>query len=74
MIKVVLYKIGLLYVLCHMLYVVILLLGGKKLGCFEGWHQVQIVLGSTHLVQQHLFSLCPSILTKSFFTFLGPNE
>ena len=44
------------------------MLGGcptKKIGCFEGWNQVQIVLWSTHIVRQLLFSL--------FLTFLGPN-
>ena len=53
---------------------------GQKIGYFEGWGQVQIVLGSTHIVQQLLFSLFPSILTFEFglilglfFTFLGPN-
>ena len=25
--------------------------GGQKIGYFEGWGQVQIVLGSTHIVQ-----------------------
>ena len=41
----------------------------KRLGCFEGWIQVQIVLESTHIVQQLLFSLFPSILTGPFFYF-----
>ena len=53
-----------------MLYVVIWLLGGKKVGCFEGWHQVQIVLGSTH-IEQRLFSFFPSILTFDFDLILG---
>ena len=45
-----------------------------------GCGQVQIVLGSTHLVQQLLFSLFPSILMFDFdlimgffSTLLGPN-
>ena len=45
-----------------------------------GWGQIQIVLGSTHIVQQILFSLFPSILMFDFdlilglfLTFLGPN-
>ena len=53
---------------------------GKEIGYFEGWGQVQIVLGSTHIVQQLLFSLFPSILMFDFdlilglfLTFLGPN-
>ena len=51
-----------------------------KIGYFEGWDQVQIVLGSTHIVKKLLFSLFPSILTFDFdlilglfFTFWGPN-
>ena len=51
-----------------------------KKGYIEGWGQVQIVLGSTHIVQQLLFSLFPSILAFDFdlilglfWTFLGPN-
>ena len=50
------------------------------MGYFGGWGQVQIVLGSTHLVQQLLFSLFPSILMfdfdlimEFFSTLLGPN-
>ena len=35
-------------------------------GYFGGWGQVQIVFGSTLLVQQLLFSLFPSILTFDF--------
>ena len=52
----------------------------KEIGYFEGWSQVQIVLGSTHIVLQLLFSLLPSILMFDFdlifglfLTFLGPN-
>ena len=47
---------------------------------FEGWGQVKIVLGPTHIVQHLLFSLFPSILAVDFdlilglfWTFLGPN-
>ena len=54
---------------------------GKEIGYFEGWGQVQIVLGSTHIVQQLLFSLFPSILMFDFdfilglfLTFFGPNR
>ena len=39
---------------------------GQKIGYFEGWGHVQIVLGSTHIVQQFLFSLFPSILKFDF--------
>ena len=53
---------------------------GKEISYFEGWGQVQIVLGSTHIMQQLLFSLFPSILMFDFdlilglfLTFLGPN-
>ena len=53
---------------------------GQKICYFEGWGQVQIILGSTHIVQQLLFSLFPSILMFDFdlilglfFTFLDPN-
>ena len=53
---------------------------GQKICYFEGWGQVEIVLGSTHIVQQLLFSLFPSILAFDFdlilvlfFTFWGPN-
>ena len=53
---------------------------GKEIGYFEGLGQVQIVLGSTHVVQQLLFSLFPSILMFDFdlilglfLTFLGTN-
>ena len=53
---------------------------GKEIGYFEGGGQVQIVLGSTHIVQQLLFSLFPSILMFDFdfilglfLTFFGPN-
>ena len=45
---------------------------------FEGWGQVKIVLGPTHIVQHVLFSLFPSILAVDldlilglFWTFLG---
>ena len=48
-----------------------LALWGQKVGYFEGWVQVQIVLGSTHIVQQSLFSLFPSILTFDFDLILG---
>ena len=44
---------------------------GKEIGYFEGWGQVQIVLGSTHIVQQLLFSLFPSILAFDFDLILG---
>ena len=51
-----------------------------KIGYFEGLGQVKIVLGSTHIVQHLLFSLCPSILAVNFdlilgfvLDFLGPN-
>ena len=54
--------------------------GGKEIGYFEGGGQVQIVLGSTHIVQQLLLSLFPSSLTFDFdlilglfWTFWGPN-
>ena len=47
---------------------------------FEGWGQVKIVLGPTHIVQHVLFSLFPSILAVDFdlilglfWTFLDPN-
>ena len=33
---------------------------------FEGWGQVKIVLGPTHIVQYLLFSLFPSILAVDF--------
>ena len=53
---------------------------GKEISYFKGWGQVQIVLGSTHIMQQLLFSLFPSILMFDFdlilglfLTFLGPN-
>ena len=53
---------------------------GKEIGYFEGGGQVQIVLESTHIVQQLLFSLFPSILMYDFdfilglfLTFFGPN-
>ena len=53
---------------------------GQKIGSFEGRGQVQIVFGSTHIVQQLLFSLFISILMFDFdlvlglfLTFLGPN-
>ena len=53
---------------------------GQKLGYFEGWGQVQFVVGSTHIVQQLLFSLFPSIVTfdfdlilRLFLTFCGTN-
>ena len=44
---------------------------GKEIGYFEGWGQVQIALGSTHIVQQLLFSLFPSILMFGFDLILG---
>ena len=44
----------------------------KKVGYFEGWGQVQIVFWSTHMVQQLLSSLFPSILTFDFDLFSGP--
>ena len=51
---------------------------GKKM-LFEGWGEVRIVLGPTHIVQHLLFSLFPSILAVDFdlilglfWTFLGP--
>ena len=54
--------------------------GGKKIGYFDGWGQVQIILGSTQILQQLLISLFPSILTLDFdlilglfFTFGGPH-
>ena len=50
------------------------------MGYFAGWGQVQSVLGSTHIGQQLLFSLFPSILMfdfdfilSLFLTFFGPN-
>ena len=46
--------------------------GGQKIGYFEGWDPVQIVLGYTSIVQQLLFSLFPSILTFDFDLNLGP--
>ena len=54
---------------------------GKEIGCFESWGQVQIVLGTTHIEQQLLFSLFPYIpifdfdlILGLFLTFLGPND
>ena len=44
---------------------------GKEIGYFEGWGQVQIVFGSTHIVQQLIFSLFPSILMFDFDLILG---
>jgi len=44
---------------------------GKKICYFEGWGQVEIVLGSTHIVQQLLFTLFPSILALDFDLILG---
>ena len=44
---------------------------GQKICYFEGWGQVEIVLGSTHIVQQLLFSLFPSILAFDFDLILG---
>ena len=38
---------------------------------FEGWGQVKIVLGPTHIVQHLLFSLFPSILAVDFDLILG---
>ena len=53
-------------------------LNGLFLGSGKG---SKIVLGSTHVVEQLLFSIVPSILTFDFylilgviFTFLGPNR
>ena len=47
---------------------------------FEGWGQVKIVLGPTHIVQHLSFSLFPSILAVDFdlifglfWTVFGPN-
>ena len=36
---------------------------GEKIGYFQGWDQIQLVLGFTHIVQHLLFSLFPSIMT-----------
>ena len=47
-----------------------MLLGAKN-GLFCDWGQVQIVLGSTHIVRQLLFSYFPSILTADFDLLLG---
>ena len=51
---------------------------GVRIGYFDNWDQVQIVLESFFIVQQLLFSLLPLILTfdfdmilGSFFTFLA---
>ena len=44
---------------------------GKEIGYFEGWGQVQIVFGSTHIVQQLIFSMFPSILMFDFDLILG---
>ena len=44
---------------------------GGKIGYFEGSGQVHIVLGSTHIVEQLLSSVCPSILTFDFDLILG---
>ena len=38
---------------------------------FEGWGQVKIVLGPTHIVQYLLFSLFPSILAVDFDLIFG---
>ena len=52
---------------------------GQKIGYFEGWGQVQIVLGSTHVVQQLFFFVSFNshfefgLFLGLFFTFLGPN-
>ena len=50
------------------------------MGTFKDWGQVKKnVLGSTHMVQQLLFSMFPSILTLDFdlilgyFSFMGPD-
>ena len=44
---------------------------GAKIGYLRGWDKVQIVLGSTHIVQQLLFSLFPYILMFDFDLILG---
>ena len=44
---------------------------GQKIGYFKGCDQVHNILGSTHIVQQLLFSLFPSILTFDFDLILG---
>ena len=44
---------------------------GVKIGYFEDWDQVQIVLESIYIVQQLLFSLLLSILTFDFDMILG---
>ena len=74
-----------MYFLCQFLLLilsnlrVIFLAFGGQIGYFEGWGQLQIVLGSTHIMQQLLFSLFPSILIFDidlilglFLTFFGP--
>ena len=38
---------------------------------FHSWGQVQIVLGSTHILQKFSFSLFPSILTFDFDSILA---
>ena len=44
---------------------------GAQIGYFEDWDQVRIVLGSTHIVQQLLFSLLPLILSFYLDLILG---
>ena len=44
---------------------------GKKVGFFEDWGHVIIVLEFTHIVQQLLFSLFSSILMFDFDLILG---
>ena len=52
---------------------------GAKIGYFEGWDQVQIVMRSTYTVQQLLFFVSVNsdidfdLIWGSFFTFWGPN-
>ena len=41
------------------------------MGYFAGWGQAQIVLGSSHIGNQFLFSLFPLILTFDFDLSLG---
>ena len=46
-------------------------LGGKNYTILRVGGQAQIVLGSTHIVQQLSFSLFPSVLTFDFVLILG---
>ena len=41
---------------------------------FDGWCQVQIILGSTHIVQQLLFSMFLSILTFEIAFSFWPRQ